>query len=308
MDVTFDLGNNRYKPYRKPGSESVYLSNDSNHPGYIRHQIPKMVNKRLQALSSNSTAFNSEKDLYQEALTKSKYEHKLNYEDESKQTKKRNRKRNVIYYQPPFCNSVKTKLGRLFLNLIRRIFVRDHPLHKIFNSKTVKLSYSCLPNIKNQINSINRKLLQDKQSDDNNKLCNCRKKSDCPLNGKCLTKSIIYEAKVTTDDNEERTYVGSTANTFKERYGGHKSSFKNENKRKSTTLSEYIWRKKDKNINWKINWKVLHEIRSSGHVNMGCCRTCNLERLEIARADKRKTLNKRNELVTCCPHNRLNYL
>ena len=188
-----------------------------------------MINKRLQYLSSNSDAFNSEKDLYQEALRKSKYKHELNYQDEPKQTKKRNRKRKVTYYQPPFCNSVKTNLGRLFLNLIRRIFVNNYPLHKIFNSKTIKLSYSCLSNIKNQINSINRRLLKEKLPDENNKLCNCRKKSDCPLDGKCLTKNTIYEAKVTTEDNEERVYVGSTANDFKERYRGHKSSFKNEN-------------------------------------------------------------------------------
>ena len=91
-----------------------------------------------------------------------------------------------------------------------------------------------------------------------------------------------------------------------ERYGGHKSSFKTSSKRKSTTLSEYIWKKKDSNIKWEIKWKILHEIRSSGNTNTGC-RTCNLERLEISRADKRKSLNKRNELITSCPHNKLGY-
>ena len=32
--------------------------------------------------------------------------------------------------------------------------------------------------------------------DNNRKLCNCRIKSICPVNGKCLTKGVIYKATV----------------------------------------------------------------------------------------------------------------
>ena len=305
LDVTLDLRNNRYKPYRKPGSEAVYVSKDSNHPDHIKQQIPKMINKRLQCLSSNLSSFNSEKDIYQEALNKSKYTHRLKYEERPEEKKKRNRKRKTIYYQPPFCNTVKTKIGKLFLNLIRKIFIKNHPLHKIFNNKTIKLSYSCLPNIKNQINSINRKLLKEPQ-ENKPSLCNCRDRVKCPLNGECLTKNIIYEAKVTTANNEERLYVGSTANAFKERFSGHKCSFKNKTKRKSTALSEYIWKNKDNNIEYEIQWKILQRIRAPKSTKDGCI-TCNLERLEIARTDKRKRLNKRNELISTCPHNKLGY-
>ena len=34
--------------------------------------------------------------------------------------------------------------------------------------------------------------------------CNCRKKEDCPLPGKCTIQNVIYEAKVKTP-NEEKT-------------------------------------------------------------------------------------------------------
>ena len=51
------------------------------------------------------------------------------------------------------------------------------------------------------------------------KTCNCRKANQCPLNGKCLTKSAIYNASVTTrDGNEEaKTYIGLTKNEFNPR-------------------------------------------------------------------------------------------
>jgi hypothetical protein len=37
------------------------------------------------------------------------------------------------------------------------------------------------------------------------------------------------------------------------------------------------------------------------------CSTCNLEKLEIALADKRSLLNKRAELSSSCPHFRKKY-
>ena len=39
--------------------------------------------------------------------------------------------------------------------------------------------------------------------------CNCRKKEECPLEGNCLSKEIIYQAQVTSASKTE-TYVGLT--------------------------------------------------------------------------------------------------
>jgi hypothetical protein len=42
----------------------------------------------------------------------------------------------------------------------------------------------------------------------------------------CLTKDLVYQAKVKTKDNNDiKTYIGMTATTFKERYRNHKKSF-----------------------------------------------------------------------------------
>ena len=36
--------------------------------------------------------------------------------------------------------------------------------------------------------------------------CNCREKNTCPLNGNCQTTSVIYQAKVKTATDPEKTY------------------------------------------------------------------------------------------------------
>ena len=67
------------------------------------------------------------------------------------------------------------------------------------------------------------------------------KKISCPLDGKCLTKCVVYNATVTeTTSNNQETYIGLTENEFKTRLNLHKSSFKLEHKRTSTTLSEHV--------------------------------------------------------------------
>ena len=54
--------------------------------------------------------------------------------------------------------TVTTKVGTLFLNLIKMHFPTDSKLSKIFNNSIVKLSYTCLPNMKNFVNAHNHKI------------------------------------------------------------------------------------------------------------------------------------------------------
>ena len=42
-----------------------------------------------------------------------------------------------------------------------------------------------------------------------NKTCNCRNKDLCPLQGKCLTTNVIYNAEVTSLD-KTMIYIGLT--------------------------------------------------------------------------------------------------
>ena len=53
-------------------------------------------------------------------------------------------------------NCQNTNVGKCFLSLIDKHFLKSNPLHKIFNRNTLKLSYSCMGNIKTIISNHNK--------------------------------------------------------------------------------------------------------------------------------------------------------
>ena len=127
--------------------------------------------------------------------------------------------------QPPFCKSVQTEIGKRFLELIDKHFNKDSIYHKIINRNCIKISFCCTPNVMALINSHNKKLM--KKSDKNEKLCNCRSKTNCPVDNKCCLNNVIYQAKVSTSVNDHKVYISSTKRTFKSRYNEHKPLFPN---------------------------------------------------------------------------------
>ena len=161
LDVTFDLTNESYNPFMKPNNKLLYVHRQSNHPPALLKNIPENINKRLTSISSSKKVFDDASPPYQKALDESGYNYKLTYNPQPAQKRNRNRQRKVLWYNPPWNSNVKTNLGRKFLNIVDRCFLKTHPLHKIFNPHTLKLSYSCMPNIKTIISSHNKKLLSD---------------------------------------------------------------------------------------------------------------------------------------------------
>ena len=77
--------------------------------------------------------------------------------------------------------------------------------------------------------------------------------------------------------------------------------------RNSTTLSKYVWSLKDKNTDFNIRWSVRR--RATAYQNTTrMCNLCLAEKLEIIKADKKRSLNKRTELVSKCRHENRFYL
>ena len=211
------------------------------------------MSKRINNRSSNQVEFEKVAKDYNSALKRSGYSNEIKYNEKKTKSEeeKKKRKRKVIWYNPPYCKSVATKIGWKFRNLIKKHFTKENPLSKIFSKNSINLSYSCMNNIGQIINKHNRKILKSSKEEEEEQPCNCRK--DCPLNGQgCRRKNIVYEATVTTEQ-EEKVYVGLTSSQFKERYANHKSDFKYETKKNSTALSSYIWDiRKKQNIRNKM--------------------------------------------------------
>ena len=95
--------------------------------------------------------------------------------------------------------------------LINKHFGKSE-LNKYYNRKTIKISYSCMPNLETVISGHTRKLLNAPVSRQEKRTCICRK----------------WPA----------TYIGLASNTFKERFTNHQSSFKHQSQKEGTALSK----------------------------------------------------------------------
>ena len=304
LDVTFNLNDGSYKPYQKPDSVIQYINVQSNHPANIIKQILKTIEKRISDHSSSERIFKEAVPFYEKALKESGYDSKLYFNPTAnKPNQGKNRKRNIIWFNPPFSKSVITKVGQGFLNLLDKHFPKNHKLNKIFNRNTVKVSYSCTKNMKGYITSHNSKILNDRKEEENGRKCNCLNKQLCPVNGECLTGNVIYEARVVSDDPAytEKVYIGLSEPAFKKRYANHKKSFRYAKYEKDTELSKEIWKIGRENHVPKIKWNILKRCAPFNKTALKCS-LCLHEKLEIALFEGDNLLNKRSELISKCRH------
>ena len=87
----------------------------------------------------------------------------------------RKRTRNIIWFNPPFCQTVKTYVAEKFLRLLDKHSPKSYLLHKIFNRNSVKVSYSYLNFDLQIIKQHNKNVAIKKEKQTNS--CNCRNKT-----------------------------------------------------------------------------------------------------------------------------------
>ena len=176
LNITFDLRNGTYGPYIKPGNTIKYVSSKSNHPPSIKREIPRMIQSRLSSISSNENAFEREANVYREALKEAGYNEYIKYTETPPPPKNKRRNRNIIWFRPPWLDTIATKIGAKFLNILSNEFSNDSTMKKLFNRNNTKISYGCLPNMNAFILSKNRQLLKGKNNE--NVECRCRGDSE----------------------------------------------------------------------------------------------------------------------------------
>ena len=134
FDVTFNLTNSIYKPYRKANNNPLYTNKNSNYPPCILKQLPVSIEKRLSETSSNENVFNDAAKLYNDALKESGFNYNLKYSktpDQNVETEtKKNRKRKIIWFNPPFSKNMKTNIDKLFFKLFNKHFPPNSKLNK----------------------------------------------------------------------------------------------------------------------------------------------------------------------------------
>ena len=193
-----------------------------------------------------------------------------------------------------------TNVGKEFLNLVDQCFPPGNPLRKVFNRNNVKISYSTTPNMAQIISGKNQKIIG---KNDDVKTCSCpkNKKAYCPLDQKCISENIIYQATVSEPNKEIQTYIGQTSCTFKARLAVHKQTFKDQNKNGQTALSNYIHSRKNKGFEPKVTWKLIDRGKNFTPVT-GVCQLCVKEAFYILFRPELAKLNSRSEIFSACFH------
>ena len=97
-----------------------------------------------------------------------------------------------------------------FLRLADKLFPHHHKYYTLFNRNNIKLSYSCMPDMNSVIRK-HSKIMKD-PAPSTTKTCNCRPKTECPMDGNCLSECLIYKASVSTTTN--KYYYGTCENTL----------------------------------------------------------------------------------------------
>ena len=83
------------------------------------------------------------------------------------------------------------------------------------------------------IRNHNTSLLKDPTPTDM-KECSCRQKLECPLDKKCLSGYLVYNASTDRlDTNEIKNYFRNCEKNFKERCNNHTASLRNKSKKEA---------------------------------------------------------------------------
>ena len=194
LDVTFDLQNNSYKPYRRPDNLPVYIHKYSNHPSAIINELPKSIPKRIPDLSSRE---NLRKSGFTSNLVYTPEE--TDYSNNNEENKRRTRK--IIWFNPPFSKSVESNIVKTFLNLIKIYFPKTNKLNKILHKNTLKVSYSCMNKMSSILSSHNLNVINPYKTQTYG--YNYIIEESCPLQKQRLTPRIICRADVKNDINSE---------------------------------------------------------------------------------------------------------
>ena len=158
-----------------------------------------------------------------------------------------------------------------------------------------------MQNIKSVINNHNMKVLNNAAEIEES--CNCRNKNNFPLDGKCFTPNIIYEAQITSNqlNYKQKIYIGTAETYFKNRFSSHTKLFNLEHYENDTELPKEYWTIKRNHFTPKVTWRIIKKCTPFNTTKRKCY-LCLNEKHEIASYKGDNILSKRSELINICRH------
>ena len=80
LDVTFNLNDGSYPPYRKPNDETHYIQIQLDHPLSITNQLPWSIEKCLSQISPSKDIFYKTAPYFDQCLASCGYNKKVTYQ------------------------------------------------------------------------------------------------------------------------------------------------------------------------------------------------------------------------------------
>ena len=98
----------------------------------------------------------------------------------------------------------------------------------------------------------------------------------------------------------QQTYKGLASTTFKLRLGNHKKAFNNEQYRRDTSLSNYVWDLKNAGKDYEVEWDLIGRAKPFSPIS-NTCNLCTLEKYHILFTPELATINKQ-QINSPCLH------
>ena len=189
--------------------------------------------------------------------------------------------------------------------LVDKHFPKGHPLSKILNRNTIKISYRCLPNMGRKLANHNSKILRTSTNPTPRPAatCNCQRsrKPECPVPGGCNQDGAVYQTTISTNDGRVENYVGLARN-FKKRFRKHRTTLKDRHAEGQTTMSNYVHLQRDQGKDPVVAWRFMEKNVPDFNPISGVCRLCTREKFQIVLNPSAATLNHRTEMFAHCRH------
>ena len=164
LNVTVNLVMEKVFLLRKPNNQPLYINKKPNHPPTILIQKTKDCQIYLAMKTSKKN----------QNLHEMKVAIKQQWNIPKQQCKQQKESSHYYMVQSPYSQNVKTNIKKTFLKLVKRHFLGDHKLYKIFTRNTLNLSYSCMGSISSVTKQHNYKVLSTTENVD--QLCKFRNK------------------------------------------------------------------------------------------------------------------------------------
>ena len=112
LDMTFNLINGSYKLFKKLIDTLLYINKNSKYPPQITNKLPEKINAKL-------CIFFASKEEYETASKNNGYKNvDFKYNLENKNNNRKNRKRNIIWFNPQFRQTVSKNVVKRYLDFL----------------------------------------------------------------------------------------------------------------------------------------------------------------------------------------------